>query len=159
MTSKFPIVSLCLFLCSGAVFALAQDTTPISVPEKTMAAKLQTYATPALSKPAFANRCSSALAIVHVVVDADGTVSSAEYVSGFPELKDPALAAVRRWSYKPYAVNGNPVVVETQASVFYLGDGESMPMYMPDGKGGTKGGNMLPLPPGCGPGPQIKRQN
>jgi hypothetical protein len=159
MTSKFPIVSLCLFLCSRAVCALAQDTKPIAVPEKTMAARLQTYETPVLSKPPLANRCSNALAIVHVVVDADGKVSSADYVSGFSELKDPALDAVRRWSYKPYTVDGKPVVVETQASVFYLGDGESMPMYLPDGKGGTKGGNMLPLPPGCGAGPQIKKQN
>jgi Gram-negative bacterial TonB protein C-terminal len=159
MTSKLSIATFSLLLCSGAVFAAAQDTKPIVVAEKTMAARLQTYETPAISKPTSTNRCSNALAIVHVVIDVDGKVSSADYVSGYSELKDPALAAVRRWSYKPYSVDGKPVIVETQASVFYLGDGESMPMYMPDGKGGTKGGNIIPLPPGCGPGPQIKRQN
>jgi hypothetical protein len=159
MTSKFSIVTLCLFVCGGAVLAVAQDTKPIVVPEKTMAARLQSYETPALSKPRSTNRCSNALAVVHVVVDADGKVNSADYVSGYPELKDPALPTVRRWSYKPYSVDGKPVVVETQASVFYLGNGESMPMYVPDGKGGAKGGNMIPLPSGCGPGPQIKRQN
>ncbi len=94
-----------------------------------MAARLQTYETPTLSKPPLAGRCSNALAVVHVVVGADGKVSNTGYVSGFEELKDPTLAAVRRWSYKPYTVGDNPVVVETQASVFYLGDGESMPMY------------------------------
>jgi hypothetical protein len=139
------------------LLAAAQETKPLTIPEKTMAARLQTYETPPLSEPTSTNLCSSALAIVRVVVDTDGKVSSADYVSGFPELKDPALAAVRRWSYKPYVVEGKPVVVETQASVFYLGDGESMPMYVPDGKGGTKGGNLIPLPPSCGPGPQIKR--
>jgi hypothetical protein len=159
MASKFSIITSCLLLCSGALSAAAPDTKPIVVPEKTMAARLQTYETPSLSKPTSTNRCSNALAVVHVVVDADGKVSSADYVSGYSELKDPALAAVRRWSYKPYSVDGKPVVVETRASVFYLGDGESMPMYVPDGKGGTKGGNTIPLPPGCGPGPQIKRQN
>jgi hypothetical protein len=156
MTSKFSIVAFSLFVCSGAV---AQNTKPIVVPEKAMAARLLTYETPALSKPSSTNRCSNALAVAHVVVDADGKVSSAEYVSGYSELKDPTLAAVQRWSYKPYVVDGKPVIVETQASVFYLGDGESMPMYIPDGKGGTKGGNMIPLPSGCGSGPQIKRQN
>jgi Gram-negative bacterial TonB protein C-terminal len=160
MTSKFSIVAFCLFVSSAAAAAaVAQDTKPIVVPEKTMAARLLTYETPALSKPMSTNRCSNALAVAHVVVDADGKVSSAEYVSGYSELKDPTLAAVRRWSYKPYVVDGKPAVVETQASVFYLGDGESMPMYVPDGKGGTKGGNMIPLPSGCGAGPQIKRQN
>jgi len=124
-----------------------------------MAAKLQTYETPTLSKPPLASRCSNALAVVRVVVDTDGQVTSAGFVSGFPDLKDPALAAVRRWLYKPYVVDGKPVAVESQASVFYLGDGESMPMYVPDGKGGVKGGTMIPLPPGCGPGPQIKRPN
>jgi len=97
MTSKFSIITLCLLLCSGAVSVVAQDTKPIVVPEKTMAARLQTYETPPLSKPTSTIRCSNALAVVHVVVDADGKVSSADYISGFSELKDPALAAVRRW--------------------------------------------------------------
>ena len=159
MVSRLSVVIFGLFLCTATASAGAQDTMPIAVLEKTMAARLQTYETPALAKPTSAVRCSNALAVVHVVVDEAGKVSSADYVSGYEELKDPALAAVRRWTYKPYTVGGKPVVVETQASVFYLGDGESMPMYTPDGKGGTKGGNMLPLPPGCGSGPQIKRQN
>jgi hypothetical protein len=157
MIPRSLIVTLCLFFCGGAVFAVAQDAKPLAVPEKTMAARLQTYEAPPLSKPPLANRCSNALAILHIVVGADGKVSSADFVSGFPQLKDPALAAVRQWSYKPYLVDGKPVAVETQASVFYLGDGKSMPMYLPDGKGGAKGGNVIPLPPGCGPGPQIKR--
>jgi len=148
-----------LFLGSGAAFAAAQQVKPVSVPEKTLAARLLTYETPALAKPPLANRCSNALAIVHVVVDTGGKVDSAEYVSGFPELKEPALAVVRQWTYKPYVVKGKPVAVETQASIFYLGNGESRPMYAPDGKGGAKGGSMIPLPPGCGPGPQIKRKN
>jgi len=158
MTPKLSIVALCLSLGCSAVFAWAQDTEPLAVPEKIMAARLQTYETPALSKPISANRCSNALAVVHVVIDADGKVSSADYLSGYSELKGPALAAVRRWSYKPYSADGIPVVVETHASVLYLGDGEARPMYVPDGKGGAKGGNMIPLPPGCGPGPEIKRQ-
>ena len=159
MACKFSIVAFSLFVFSGSAAAVAQETKPIVVPEKTMAARLLTYETPALSKPTSTNRCSNALAIAHVVVDVDGKVSSAEYVSGYSEFKDPTLAAVRQWSYKPYAVDGKPIVVETQASVFYLGDGESMHVYLPDGKGGTKGGNMISLPSGCGRGPQIKRQN
>jgi hypothetical protein len=158
MILKPSIVVLPLVLF-GCMCALAQERKPLEVPEKTMAARLQTYETPIVSKPPLANRCSNALAVVRVVVDTDGKVTSADFVSGFPELKDPALAAVRRWLYKPYVIDGKPVAVETQASVFYLGDGESMPMYVPDGKGGTRGGNMIPLPPGCGLGPQIKRPN
>jgi hypothetical protein len=138
---------------------MTKNTKPYVVPEKTMAARLQTYETPALSKPTLANRCSNALAVVQVVIDTDGKVRSADFVSGYSELKDPALAAIARWSYEPYTVEGKPVVVETHASVFFLGDGESMPMFVPDGKGGVKGGQQIPLPVNCGPGPQFKRQN
>lgn len=160
MTSKlFSILTVFLFLGGDVRPEFAQDTKLVSVPEKVMAARLQNYETPLLSKPPLANRCSNALAVIHVVVDVDGKVKGVDYVSGFPDLEGPALAAVRRWSYEPYSVDDRPVVVDTKASIFYLGDGESMPMYVPDRKGGTKGGNMIPLPSGCGNGPQIKRQN
>jgi Gram-negative bacterial TonB protein C-terminal len=158
MTFRLPIVTLGMVLCHQAIFAVAQDARPLTVSEKTMAALLLSYETPSLSTPPLKERCSNALAIVRVFVDADGKVSNADYISGFSDLKEPALAAVRRWSYKPYFVGGKPVPVQTQASIFYLGDGEAMPTYVPDGKGGTKVGNMLPLPSGCGPGPQIKKR-
>jgi len=159
MISKVSIITCCALLCSYALIAVAQDAKPVVVPEKIMAARLLIYETPALPKPTSTNRCSNALAVVRVVVDVDGKVSGVGYVSGYLELKDPSLATVRGWSYKPYIVDGKSVIVETRASLLYLGDGESMPMYVPDGKGGTKGGNMIPLPSGCGPGPQIKRVN
>jgi hypothetical protein len=146
-----------LFLLEAAS-SIAQDSMPINLPEKAMAARLLTYLTPSLAKPPLKNRCSNALAVVKVVIDASGDVSSAEFVSGFEELKEPSLDAVKHWSYKPYAVDNKPVSVETKASIFYLGDGESFPMYVPDGRGGTKGGDRLPLPSGCNLGPEIKRQ-
>ena len=142
--------------CPRASFA--QDLTPITVPEKTMAARLQSYPTPKLTQPTSSNRCSNAMAVVHTVVNDDGTVRSVEYVSGYPEPKDAALSAVRQWIYKPYLSDGKAVSVDTKVSIFYLGDGTSLPMYTPDGKGGAKGGQMLPLPSGCASGPQIKRQ-
>ena len=95
--------------------------------------------------------------MVGVFVDADGKVSKVEFESGCSELKKPALAAVRGWTYKPYMVGGAPTAVRTQVSILYLGDGRASPTYVPDGKGGTKGGNTLPLPPGCGPAIQITK--
>jgi hypothetical protein len=147
-------------LMVAASFLVQTDvrSNPVVVPEKTMAAHLVNYATPNLSKPPSTNRCSNALAVVKVFVDEHGKVTGVEYLSGYEELKEPALAAVKEWLYKPYLVGSHPVAVETQASIFYLGDGESLPMYLPDGKGKVKGGNILPLPAGCSSGPQIKRE-
>lgn len=95
--------------------------------------------------------------MLRVDVDENGKVSKVTFVSGFDELREPSLAAVKQWVYEPYRQHGHAIAVETNVSIFYLGDGESFPMYSPNGKGGVKGGNALPLPPGCGAGPQIKR--
>lgn len=62
-----------------------------------------------------------------------------------------------QWTYKPFEQNGRAVAVRSRVSLFDLGDGESFPMYSPDGKGGVKGDNLLPLPAGCGTGPTIVR--
>jgi hypothetical protein len=78
-------------------------------------------------------------------------------VSGLDELRELAVAAVKQWVYKPYLVKGKAVSVSTKASIFYLGDGSAQPMFIPDGKGGIKGGMSLPLPADCGSGPNIKR--
>jgi TonB family protein len=163
MISRFTFGLSLLLLFNLAVTSctLGQSTNTLSRPtvisEKVMAARLLDFPIPSLSKPPLANRCSNALAMLKVIVDKDGKVSEVKFVSGFQELEKPAVGAVKNWSYKPYEVDGQPVAVETQVSLFFLGDGESFPMYMPDGKGSTKGGNILPLPPGCNPGPVIKR--
>jgi len=103
-------------------------------------------------------QCSNALVMLKITVDESGKVTDAEVTSGFDELKNPSLSAVRQWTYSPYQQNGRAIPVSTRVSLFYLGDGESFPMYLPDGKGGVKGGTILPLPPGCGTGPAIVRE-
>jgi len=102
-------------------------------------------------------KCSNALAMLNIIIDETGKVSDEKVTSGYQELRDSAVTAIKQWTYKPYERHGNPIAVNTQVSIFFLGDGESFPMYSPDGKGGFKGGNAIPLPPGCGVGPAIKR--
>jgi hypothetical protein len=129
---------------------------PYQIHEKVMAAHL--LSSPAAKLPeGFLKRCSNALVMLRVTVDESGKSIDEEVTSGYDELKDPSLVAVRQWTYKPYEQNGRAIPVRSRVSLFYLGDGESFPMYSPDGKGGVKGGNLLPLPPGCGTGPSIVR--
>ena len=117
-----------------------------------------------LSSPAeqmrdgFLKRCSNALVILKATVDGNGKVTDVEVTSGYDELKEPSLRAVKQWTYKPFLHKGRAIAVSSRVSLFYLGDGESFPMYSPDSRGGVKGGNMLPLPPGCGSGPTIVRR-
>jgi TonB family protein len=126
----------------------------VEVPEMVMAKRLSHIVSPEMPKGAI-GKCSNALVVLKITVNENGTVADEEFVSGFSELKESAMAAIKRWTYKPYEQGGKIIVVRTQVSIFYLGDGESFPVYSPDGKGGVKGRNVIPLPPGCGSGPTI----
>ena len=57
--------------------------------------------------------------VLEAVIAKDGTVQNLHVVSGHPLLVDAALAAVRRWRYRPYLLNGVPVEVETTVTVTF----------------------------------------
>jgi protein TonB len=52
--------------------------------------------------------------VITAVVGADGHIKSAKAVSGPPLLQNPAIAAVKQWTYKPATLNGIPVESETR---------------------------------------------
>jgi len=149
-------LSASILMCG---FAQGTATKPkaIEVPEKEMAKHLSKVV-PLGPPEGTVARCSNALVELRVTIDENGHVSNAEFSSGFSEFKDSATTAVKQWTYTPYEQHGKPVSVQTTVSIFYLGDGESFPMYSPDGKGGVKGGNTLPMPPGCGGSIGVKKQ-
>jgi TonB family protein len=159
-------ISIRSLICSVLVVSvlprcLAQDATTsrkaVQVPETEMAKRLLNVVAPKLPEGALL-KCSNALLMLKITIDETGKVSDAEVRSGYAELRESAITAIKQWTYKAFEQHGNAIAVRTQVSIFYLGDGEFFPMYSPDGKGGFKGGNMIPLPPGCGAGPTIKRQ-
>lgn len=149
-----------VFLAASAVESSAQEdrsrSKAVVVPETVMAARLSIMVAPKMPETAIRKRCSNALVMLKITVDQNGRVANVEILSGFEELRDSAVAAVKQWTYEPYKKYGHAVEVQTQVSIFYLGDGQSFPMYSPDGKGGVKGGDRIPLPSGCSPGPTIK---
>jgi hypothetical protein len=50
---------------------------------------------------------------VGVVIDKDGNVVNAWKLSGPDALITPAIEAVKKWKYKPYLLNGEPIEVDT----------------------------------------------
>src|SRR6202035_4061308 len=46
-----------------------------------------------------------------------GDITNLELVDGPIELAGSAVAAVRRWKYKPYLLMGQPVIVDTEIQV------------------------------------------
>jgi hypothetical protein len=61
--------------------------------------------------------------VIQAAIGKDGHIlPNLRAISGPPELRDAAVDAVRRWVYKPYLLNGEPVEVGTEIHVsFSLG--------------------------------------
>jgi periplasmic protein TonB len=57
--------------------------------------------------------------VLSAVIDSNGQIQNLQLVSGHPMLVPAALAAVNRWRYKPYLLNGQPVEVETTITVIF----------------------------------------
>jgi hypothetical protein len=55
--------------------------------------------------------------VVAITIDKDGKVSHARTISGPRILRPLALAAARKYLYRPYLLNKRPVEVETEISV------------------------------------------
>jgi TonB family protein len=92
-----------------------------------------------------------------VNIGEDGKVTILKVLGGFEEFRESAIKAVKQWTYKPYLENGTSVSVETTIMVFYPSVGTPGSLFVPDGKGGVKGGQFLPMPSECGQPIQIKQ--
>jgi TonB family protein len=70
--------------------------------------------------------------VIQATIAEDGTIQDLKVISGPPMLQAAAMDAVRTWRYKPYLLNGSPVVVETQVNVVFTLGG-APPPGSPDG--------------------------
>ncbi|MGA7632267.1 MAG: energy transducer TonB, partial [Terriglobales bacterium] len=57
--------------------------------------------------------------VLQAVINKSGDIVDLEAISGPNELVMSAVNAVRKWKYRPYLLNGDPVTVQTQIVVNY----------------------------------------
>jgi TonB family protein len=57
--------------------------------------------------------------LLAATIGKDGHVRELEVLAGPPQLRQPALDAVRQWVYSPYLLDGVPVEVEMEINVVY----------------------------------------
>jgi TonB family protein len=57
--------------------------------------------------------------VLKVEISTTGIVQELNVISGPPELQQSALEAVKTYRYKPYLLDSEPVIVETQVDVVY----------------------------------------
>jgi TonB family protein len=55
--------------------------------------------------------------LMQATIDAEGNVADLQLISGHPVLAPAAIEAVKQWKYKPYLLNGKPLIVETKIQV------------------------------------------
>jgi TonB family protein len=98
---------------AGAVKAPA---LPVSVPGKVMAKYKLSGKEPETPPIARAAHVFGTV-VLSVVITRAGEVRDVDVESGPPMLVYGAMDAVKKWTYKPYVVNGQPVDVETEVDV------------------------------------------
>jgi Gram-negative bacterial TonB protein C-terminal len=62
---------------------------------------------------------TAAVVVIALRVHTDGTVSPMRLVSGSPNLQEVSMESVRKWTYKPFQLDGKAVEVITTATLFY----------------------------------------
>lgn len=73
---------------------------------------------PAIGYPASA-RGQQGTVILQVLIGRDGTVQDAKFMQGSLAFARAAIDGVRQWKFKPYAMNGRPVSVQTQLTMSF----------------------------------------
>jgi protein TonB len=55
--------------------------------------------------------------LLQAIIDKEGNITELSLVSGQPLLVPAAIAAVSRWRYRPFLLNGQPIEIETTITV------------------------------------------
>jgi protein TonB len=71
--------------------------------------------------------------ILSATISKTGEVSTVDVVSGPPLLQSAAVDAVKKWQYRPFSFNGQPVEVETTIHVMF-GEAGSPPRVTAQGR-------------------------
>jgi TonB family protein len=109
---------------SGQSAAQAQDSPPQPRPARIrvsadVAKAHLAYQVPPIYPPIAKVANIQGTVVLHIIIGLDGTITEAEYVSGPPLLAQSATDAVKQWRYKPTALNGEPLEVDTTVSITF----------------------------------------
>jgi TonB family protein len=85
---------------------------PAKVPAEVMAGRIEHNVTPLYPPAAEAAGITGAVTL-HVLIDREGKVETAEAIDGPMALRETALEAVKQWTWKPYLRRGVDVEVDT----------------------------------------------
>ena len=117
---KLLMVGLVAFLAGAACLGQQTDAPgpqKLRVSQGVMAGQLIHRVEPVYPEAAKSQGISGAV-VVKLQIDTEGHVAQTEIVSGDALLTEAAVNAVMQWQFKTYQLNGEPVAVETTATVY-----------------------------------------
>ncbi|HEY2647246.1 MAG TPA: energy transducer TonB [Candidatus Acidoferrales bacterium] len=95
-----------------------EEKRPVKISEGILQAQLISRIEPQYPRLAQQTRKEGTVQL-RAIISRDGRIVSLEVISGHPLLVKAALDAVRRWTYRPTMLNGEPVEVETSITVIF----------------------------------------
>ncbi len=116
------IVTLAVETLPDSEFAIPDDSIeqslgPVRVSSGVVAGNTLSKPDPVYPKSARQKHIAGAV-ILHAIIGTDGRIHSLRLISASdPDMAISAIAAVSRWTYKPYMLHGVPVDVETTITV------------------------------------------
>jgi periplasmic protein TonB len=57
--------------------------------------------------------------LLEATIDTQGNITALKVLRGDPILVAASVAAVKKWKYRPYLLNGDPVEVETSIKIMF----------------------------------------
>jgi TonB family protein len=105
-------------LAAGDEKTTASPNGPVAVPSDKMAAQLLSKVAPVYPVDAKKARIQGTVKL-QAIVGKTGEIENLKVLSGPDELQKSSLDAVRKWTYKPFLLNGDPVEVKTTINVTY----------------------------------------
>lgn len=91
---------------------------PAHISSGVMSGQLIYKVTPVYPAIAVAARVEGTI-VLQATISKSGTIENLRVVGGPPMLEQAAIDAVRQWHYRPYALDGQPVEVETTVNVVF----------------------------------------
>jgi TonB family protein len=140
LASCVRILILLLASFSGAFFAYGQASTPDAAASprrvkiaEAVASALLIQKAPIQYPDAARKAAIQGTVVLNVVINEVGGVKEVTVSSGDSTLAQAALDSVKQWKYKPYAIEGSPVEVDTQVSINFHVKATSRPAPPPLG--------------------------
>jgi len=165
MARRLPASLLLLIACVSFAAAQVKQPQRIRVSAGVEAGLLEAKVDPVYPPLARQARIQGTV-VLKVTISKTGEVEHVDLDSGHPMLAPAAIEAVKQWKYKPFLLNGNPLVVETTVEVnFTLADhppaqgvAGDQPGGIPDGQIGSVLGGIAPSTPDNGPRPAVPQR-